>query len=89
MLKTYLYLKDDNLVKQLWAMAQQEEISRAEMLRQAVSRGLEAIRKQKSSSAQTLLDLAKLGEKHKFKGPKDSSTRIDELLWSKDWSKSE
>lgn len=81
MLKTYLYLKDDSLIKQLWALAQKDDVSRAEILRQAIAKGLEVIRKQRSSSANVLLKIAELGEKNRVRGPRDVSTNLDKYLW--------
>lgn len=88
MLKTYLYIPED-LEKQIVHTAIAQNKSKAETIRQALEKGIHIIQNQKNASAEVLLKLAKLGEQHKFQGPKDSSERIDELLWGKDWNKDE
>ena len=88
MLRTYLYIPD-NLEKQINQVVQAQKKSKAEVLRQALEKGIAAVQQQGTASARTLLKLAELGKRSGFRGPKDSSKRIDELLWGKDWSKDE
>lgn len=88
MLKTYLYLPED-LNQQIISAATSQNKSKAEIIRQALRKGIVPAQEHKTSSADFLLKLAEIGKKHKFKGPKDGSQRIDELLWGKDWSKDE
>lgn len=88
MLKTYLYIQD-HLEKQINQAVQIQKKSKAEILRQALEKGIAAVQQQGTASAQTLLKLAQIGKRSSFRGPKDSSERIDELLWGKDWSKDE
>lgn len=86
MLKSYVYIPDelDRRVKQA---AKLEKKSKAEVIRDALAIGLDTVQKRRSGGAEALLKIAELGEKYKVKGPKDSSERIDELLWGKDWNK--
>jgi len=58
-------------------------------MRQALEKGITAVQQQGTASAQALLKLAKLGKRYSLQGPSDSSERMDELLWGKDWSKDE
>ena len=88
MLKTYLYIPD-YLEKQINQTVQAQKKSKAEVLRQALEKGIAAVQHQGTASAQTLLKLRELGKKYDLRGPKDSSERMDELLWGKDWSKDE
>jgi len=85
MLKTYLYIPEylDGKIN-LYAKTQKK--SKAEVIRQAIEKGLTVLNQ--TGSAQTLLMLAEIGERHKLKGIHDVS-RMDELLWGKDWSKDE
>lgn len=86
MLKTYLYLPEE-LDQQIKRVAKDQKKSKAEILRTAIESGIKTV--QQKGSANSLLVLAKIGKKYNLKGPKDSSQRIDELLWGKDWSKDE
>lgn len=85
MLKTYLYIPDQLEEKIIYA-AKANKISKAEVMRQSLERGIDTIWRQGSASAQILLRLADLGKQYKLRGPKDSSVRMDELLWGKNWS---
>lgn len=86
MLKTYLYIPDD--LKEDWVEAVElANLSKAESVRLAIRDWTNKIKKQYTGSAESLLKLAEIGKKHRFKGPRDSSTRMDELLWDRDWSK--
>lgn len=86
MLKTYLYIPEE-LDHQVKRAAKDQKKSKAEILRLAIESGLKAV--QQKGSANSLLVLAEIGRKYNLTGPKDSSQRIDELLWDKDWSKDE
>lgn len=84
MLKTYLYIPD-RLKEQISLTAKLQKKSKAEVMRRALEKGVEILNEH--GSATSLLKLAEIGRKGKFRGPKDSSQRIDELLWGKNWSK--
>ncbi|MEK7521439.1 MAG: CopG family transcriptional regulator [Patescibacteria group bacterium] len=86
MLKTYLYLPEE-LDKEINHLAKNQKRSKAEVIREALDSGIKNLRSQ--GSATSLLKLAEIGKKYNLRGPKNSSQRIDELLWSKDWSKDE
>ena len=88
MLKTYLYVPDA-LEEKINLTAKMQNKSKAEVIRQALEKGITAVQKQGTASAEILLKIAELGRKNKVKGPRDSSTRMDEYLWGKDWSKDE
>lgn len=85
MLKTYLYIPEQ-LNKQINYAARVQNKSKAEVMRQALEKGVKILHER--GSAATLLKLAEIGKKANFKGIHDSS-RMDELLWGKDWSKDE
>lgn len=86
MLKTYLYLPEE-LDQQIKRIAKDQKKSKAEILRTAIKSGIKTV--QQKGSANSLLVLAEIGKKGNLIGPKDSSQRIDKLLWGKDWSKDE
>lgn len=89
MMKTYLYIPEE-LNKQIIHTAKTQKKSKAAVIRLAIEIGINTPQIQENSSAKVLLKLAELGKKYKVHGPKDnSSQRIDELLWGKDWSKDE
>ncbi len=87
MLKTYLYVPEE-LEEKIIRTAKAQNKSKAEVIRQALEKGITAVQQQGTASAQTLLKLTEIGKKYTLSGPHDSS-QIDELLWSKDWSKDE
>lgn len=86
MLKTYVYVPD-SLNEQITRLAEFQKKSKAEVIRSALEKGLSFVQQQGTASAQVLLKIAELGEANKVSGPKDSSERIDELLWDKNWEK--
>lgn len=88
MLKTYLYIPEQ-LNKRIDYTAKTQKRSKAEIIREALENGINAIQQQGTASAAVLLKIAELGKKYKVKGPKDSSTRMDEYLWDKEWDKDE
>lgn len=87
MLKTYLYIPD-HINEKIDRAVKAQKKAKAEVIRQALEEGLNVIEKEKSGGAESLLKLAEIGAKHDLKGVHDSS-RIDELLWGRDWSKGE
>jgi len=88
MLKTYLYIPD-HLGKKIERTAKVRRKSKAEIMRQALEKGITAIEQQGTASAQVLLKIAELGKKYKVKGPKDAAEHFDEYLYGRDWSKDE
>lgn len=81
MLKTYLYLPETTY-KEIRTLAKTEKTSRAQITRQAIEKGLEALRRKKEGSVEVLFRLAELGKKYKIHGPRDASTKMDEYLWA-------
>ena len=88
MLKTYLYIPDE-LNQEIYLTAKNQNKSKAEVIRLALKKGINAVNQQGSASALVLSKLANLGKKLNLRGPKDSSIKMDELLWGRDWSKNE
>lgn len=78
MTKTYLYIPDE-LDRQIVAIVRQDKISKAEVMRRALAKGLSAARQY--GGAEVLLKIAELGKKYKVRGPKDGSTNLDKYLW--------
>lgn len=88
MLKTYLYIPE-HLNRRINYTAKTQNKSKAEVIRQALENGIGTVERQGTASAEVLLKIAELGRKNNVRGPKDSSSRMDEYLWDKDWSKDE
>lgn len=88
MLKTYLYVPE-GLDQKINLTAKVQNKSKAEIIRQALEKGITAIQHQGTASAQALLKIAEIGKKYNLKGPKDSAEKMDEYLWDKDWNKDE
>jgi len=88
MLKTYIYVPD-NLNEKITRMAELRKESKAEVIRNALEKGLALAQQQGTASARVLLKIAELGEKYKVKGPKDAVEHFDDYLYGKDWSKNE
>ncbi|PJE62775.1 hypothetical protein COU88_03285 [Candidatus Roizmanbacteria bacterium CG10_big_fil_rev_8_21_14_0_10_39_6] len=85
MLKTYLYVPEE-LDKRIQTTAKAQSKSKAEVMRQALEKGITSIQQQGTASAYVLLKIAQLGKKYKVKGPKDAVERFDEYLYDKDWN---
>ena len=77
MLKTYLYIPEQ-LEKRIKLTAETQKKSKAEVIRQALEKGLEA---QKPGGAEVLLKLAAFAQKNKIRGPRDASINHDYYLW--------
>ena len=88
MLKTYLYIPEQ-LEEKIVYTAKALKQSKAEVIRQAIEKGIHAVQRQGTVSAQALLEVAELGKKHQIKGPKDSSERMDDYLWVNDSNNNE
>lgn len=88
MLKTYLYVPEE-LERKINLTAKAQNKSKAEVIRQAIEKGITAVAQQGAASAEALLKIAEIGKKHNLQGPKDGSEKMDEYLWSKDWNKDE
>ena len=86
MLRTYLYIPEQ-LQEKIIHTAKNQNKSKAEVIRQALEKGIAQVTQQGTASAQVLLKLAELGKQQNLKGPRDSSEKMDKYLWDKDWSK--
>lgn len=80
MLKTYLYIPDD-LNKEVGALALEKKSSKAEVLRDALLKGIEQLKKQRGGSAEILLKIGRMAEANGVRGPKDLSEKLDDYLW--------
>jgi metal-responsive CopG/Arc/MetJ family transcriptional regulator len=78
MLKTYLYIPDD-IAKRIDHAVRTQKKSKAEVIRQALDKGLAAGKSR--SSAQSLLALSRFAKENKIKGPRDASINHDYYLW--------
>lgn len=85
MLKTYLYIPDQ-LEDKIKDTARLIKKSKAEVMRQALEKGIRIVQHQGTASVQVLFKVAELGKKYKVKGPKDAVKHFDEYLYGKDWS---
>lgn len=88
MLKTYLYVPDD-LEEKINITARSQNKSKAEVIRQALEKGIVSVQNQGTASTAILLKIAALGKQNSVKGPKDSAVNHDRYLWDKDWSRDE
>ena len=88
MLKTYLYVPEE-LEAKINLTARIQKKSKAEVLRQALEKGITAVQNQGIASAQALFKIAQIGKRYSVKGPKDGSGKMDKYLWGKDWNKNE
>ena len=80
MLKTYLYIPEQ-LEEKIKLAAETQNKSKAEVIRQALEKGIITVQNQGTASAQALLKIAEIGKKYKPKGPKDLSANLDKYLW--------
>lgn len=80
MLRTYLYIPD-NLEKQINQVVQAQKKSKAEILREAIKKGLQESNNENNAGVEVLLKLARLAKKYKVKGPRDASINHDYYLW--------
>ena len=81
MLKTYLYIPEF-LNEKITLAALNQKKSKAEIIRQALEKGISELSQQGAVSAQALLRLAQVGEKFQPQGPKDLSANLNKYLWS-------
>ena len=81
MLRINIYIPED-LNRKLDFTAKSKRRAKAAIIREAIEKGLR-ITQPKSTSAQALLDLAKMAEQIPIKGrvPKDFSENLDYYTW--------
>ena len=78
MIRTQVYLPKD-LYQEIRITAQQEKKARAQVIREALKKGL---RKKKAKTAgEALLEIAEMAKKYNWKGPKDLSINHDKYLY--------
>jgi len=80
MLKTYLYIPE-HLERKIVFTAKTQNKSKAEVIRQALEKGITAVQQQGTESVQALQKIAEIGKKYQPKGPKDLSSNLDKYLW--------
>jgi hypothetical protein len=81
MIRTIVYLTEEQ-ARDIKLKAKREQKHEAEVIRDLVSKGLDASRRLKrETTGEALLRLAKLGEELQVKAPADLSARIDEYLY--------
>ena len=80
MLKTYLYIPE-HLKEKIVQTAEDQNKTKAEVIRQALENGIASVSQQGTASAQALFRIAEVGEKYQPQGPKDLSANLDQYLW--------
>lgn len=80
MLRTYVYLPEE-LGQKIKRAAKLQKKSRAEIMRQALEKGIASIYREQGASLEVLLKIARLGEKYTVAGPKDLSANLDKYAW--------
>ena len=88
MFKTYLYIPHQ-LEERITQTAKVQKKSKAEVMREALEKGIRVVRHQGSASLEVLFKLEEMGKRNKVRGPKDAAERFDEYLYGKDWSTNE
>lgn len=86
MLKTYLYIPEQ-INQRIITTAKAQKKSKAEVMREALEKGIRALKHERDASLQVLFKIAELGKKNKVKGPKDAVEHFDKYLYGRDWSK--
>ena len=82
MIRTQVYLPKD-LYRNIDLIAKREKKAKAQVIRDTLEEGINK-KKAYKNAGQALLELAKLGEKLNFRGPKDLSTNHDKYLYEDD-----
>lgn len=80
MIKTYLHIPED-LNREINQLAQAKKTSKAAVLRAVLKKGVDAEKREKTSGAEVLLELAAYAKKHRIQGPRDLSINHDYYLW--------
>ena len=80
MIRTQVYL-DDHQMPVIKVVAKSRKKSEAQVLREAVERGLIEMKKEEGGNAQALLGLAELGKRLKSRAEADFSAKIDDYLY--------
>lgn len=77
MIRTQIYLPED-LYREIGWLAKKEKKAKAQVIREALEKEVE---KNKGNAGETLLRLAAMAKKYKWKGPRDLSTNHDKYLY--------
>jgi len=80
MLKTYLYIPGE-LNERIDRAAKAQKKSKAEVIRQALEKGIANGEPLKNPGVDALFKLAELAKKAKVNGPRDGSANHDYYLW--------
>ena len=80
MLKSYLYIPE-HLQDKIVFTAKTQNKSKAEILREALEEGLNAIAKKQNGGTEILIKLTEIGKKYGVKSPVDASVNHDYYLW--------
>ncbi|OGE09985.1 hypothetical protein A3A60_03870 [Candidatus Curtissbacteria bacterium RIFCSPLOWO2_01_FULL_42_26] len=83
MIRTQVYLTKD-LHQSINEAAKRERKAKAQIIRDTLEEGLKKRQKSQKNAGDALLELARLGEKLNFRGPKDLSKNIDKYLYEDD-----
>lgn len=77
MIRTQIYLPED-LYREIGWLAKKEKKAKAQVIREALEKEVE---KKQGNAGETLLKLATMAKKYKWKGPKDLSVNHDKYLY--------
>lgn len=77
MIRTQIYLPED-LYREIGWLAKKEKKAKAQVIREALEKEIE---KKQGNAGETLLKLAAMAKKYKWKGPKDLSVNHDKYLY--------
>lgn len=77
MIRTQIYLPED-LYREISWLAKKEKKAKAQVIREALVKEVE---KNKGNAGETLLKLAAMAKKYKWKGPRDLSINHDKYLY--------
>lgn len=77
MIRTQIYLPED-LYREIGWLAKKEKKAKAQVIREALEKEVE---KKQGNAGETLLKLAAMAKKYKWKGPKDLSVNHDKYLY--------
>lgn len=77
MIRTQIYLPKELYQEVDW-VAKKERKPKAQVIREAIEKDMD---KKRGNAGSTLLEIAAMAKKYKWKGPKDLSKNIDKYLY--------
>ncbi|MDO8658862.1 MAG: hypothetical protein Q7K55_09035 [Candidatus Levybacteria bacterium] len=80
MQRTHIYLPEE-INREIGYIAKQQRKTKAQVVREVLSHGIEEMKPRKSSSTEALLKMAKEAKKFTGTGPKDLSINHDHYTW--------